>query len=199
MAYANLGLPYSGVGESVLSSESTTKALQSRDRASDLERFFIDFTYHRQVTGNLEKAFQTLELWARTYPRGAEPDPRDLMGGLSAAGTGRFEKANEEAQRGIAANPDFIFGYSNLARNYFHEDRFGEARSTLERASTRKLEIPELLVYQYNIAFLKGDDEQMNQVVARAKGKAGGGTLGSERGGSCSGSFRSPTTGPPGI
>ena len=48
----------------MLSAESTTKAWQLRDRVSDRERFFIDFIYDRQVTGNLEKAYQTLELWA---------------------------------------------------------------------------------------------------------------------------------------
>ena len=71
MAYANLGLDYSATGESVLSAESTTKAWQLRDRASEREKFFISFTYDRQVTGNLENAFQTLELWAQTYPRRA--------------------------------------------------------------------------------------------------------------------------------
>ena len=69
MAHAHLGLKYSAIGESVLSAESTTKAWQLRDRVSDRERFFIDFTYDRQVTGNLEKAYQTLELWLQTYPR----------------------------------------------------------------------------------------------------------------------------------
>jgi serine/threonine protein kinase len=70
MAYAILGLLYSSAGESVLSAESTTRAWQLRDRVSDREKFFIDFTYDRQVTGNLEKAYQTLELWLHTYPRG---------------------------------------------------------------------------------------------------------------------------------
>ena len=72
MAYAQLGLAYSASGESVLSAESTTKAWLLRDRVSDRERFFIDFTYDRQVTGNLEKAYQTLELWSQTYPRRGE-------------------------------------------------------------------------------------------------------------------------------
>jgi serine/threonine protein kinase len=81
MAYANLGLRYSAAGESVLSAESTTKAWQLRDRVSDREKFFIDFTYDRQVTGNLEKAYQTLELWLQTYPRGESPDPRGSNGG----------------------------------------------------------------------------------------------------------------------
>jgi tetratricopeptide (TPR) repeat protein len=98
---ANLGLVYSGVGESVLSAESTTKAWQLRDRVSDREKFFITFTYDQQVTGNLEKAFQTLELWAQTFPRGEEPAPQDLLAGLSAVGTGRFERAIQQAKKGI--------------------------------------------------------------------------------------------------
>src|SRR4029077_12332294 len=87
MAYANLGLSYSGVGESVLSAQNTTRAWQLRDRVSDRERFFIDFTYDRQVTGNLERACQTLELWLQTYPRSDKPGPLDLLGGLATQGT----------------------------------------------------------------------------------------------------------------
>jgi serine/threonine protein kinase len=172
-AHANLGLAYSNIGESVLSAESTTRAWQLRDRASDRERFFIDFNYYRQATGNLEKAFQTLESWARTYPRRAQPDPQDLMGGLSAVGTGRFEIVIEQAKKTIASQPDVALGYWNLAIGNFFLDRFGEAEDGLRLASARKLEIPAFPVYRYNIAFLKGDEAQMNHAVALAKGKHG--------------------------
>ena len=75
MAHASLGLSSSALGESVMAAESTTRAWQLRDRVSERERFFIEFTYDRQVTGNLEKAYQTLELWLQTYPRGPQPIP----------------------------------------------------------------------------------------------------------------------------
>ena len=173
-AWANLSIEYSNIGESVLSAESTTKARQLRDRASDRERFFIDFLYDRQVTGNMEKAYQTLELWLQTYPRGDEPpSPRDLLGGLSAQGTGRFERAIEISQKFIAAHPDVVLGYGNLASIYFFLDRFSDAESILQRASEHKLEIPRNWVMRYNIALLTGDTEQMDRVVALAKGKYG--------------------------
>jgi serine/threonine protein kinase/tetratricopeptide (TPR) repeat protein len=171
MAYAYLGLSYSSIGESVLSAESTTRAWQLRDRVSDREKFFIDFTYDRQVTGNLEKAYQTLELWLQTYPREAEPNPQSLLGGLSTHGTGRFERAIKASQENIAADPGFGLGYFNLASSYFFLDRFEEAESTLQRASERKLELPGFLVLQYDIAFLKGDQEQMYKAVVQARGK----------------------------
>ena len=171
MAYAQLGTAYSADGESVLSAENTTKARQLRDRVSDRERFFIDFTYDRQVTGNLEKAYQTLESWYQTYPRGENPNAQGFLGGLATDGTGRYERAMEMSQKRIAANPDEIFGYSSLSWSYFFTDRFSEAESTLERASARKLETPDFLVMGYNIAVLRGDQEQMDRAVGLAKGK----------------------------
>ena len=174
MAYANLGLSYSGAGESVLSAQSTTKAWQLRDRVSDRERFFIDFTYDRQVTGNLEKAYQTLELWLQTYPRGTDPpSPNDLLAGISAHGTGRFERALEVAQKFVASHPGVVFGYGALASSYFFLDRFPEAESTLQRAAEHKLEVPRQLVMRYTIAVLTGDKDQMDRVAALVKGKHG--------------------------
>jgi tetratricopeptide (TPR) repeat protein len=171
MAFAQLGLAYSSHGESVLSAESTTKAWRLRDRVSDRERFFIDFTYERQVTGNLEKAYQTLELWLQTYPRGEEPRPQDLLGGLSTHGTGRFERAIDASQKALVVDPDFSIGYANLAQSYLLTDGFREAESTLARASERKLEMPDLLVIRYLLAVLKHDPEQMALTAGLARGK----------------------------
>jgi serine/threonine protein kinase/tetratricopeptide (TPR) repeat protein len=171
IAYANLGLSYSSIGESVLGAENTTRAWQLRDRVSDRERFFIDFTYDREVTGNLEKAYQTLELWSQTYPRGESPTPQSLLGGISTNGTGRFDIVIAAGQQAIAANPNFAMAYGGLAGAYFFSDRFPEAERTLQRASERKLDLPHLLVLRYNIAVLKGDKEEMERAVSLARGK----------------------------
>jgi eukaryotic-like serine/threonine-protein kinase len=174
MAYAYLALSYSTMGESELAAESATKAWQLRDRASGRERYFIDFTYDRQVTGNLEKSYRTLESWLQTYPRGAPPDPQDLLGGISTNGTGRFERSIEMSQKQIADNPGVIYGYRSLASSYCFLDRFSEAESTLQLASERKVVQPYLLVIRYNIALLKRDKDEMDRAVALAKGKQGG-------------------------
>jgi serine/threonine protein kinase len=173
MAYANLGLSYSSVGESVLSAESTDKAWQLRDRVSEQEKFFIDFSYDRQVTGNLEKAYQTLELWLQTYPQGGPLEPQGLLGGLATHGTGRFERIIEAARERIEAEPGVVFGYSNLASAHFYQDRFEEAESVLQRASERGVDLRSLLPIRYNIAILKSDTDQMDRIVALAKGQRG--------------------------
>ncbi len=113
--------------------ESVTKAWQLRDRVSDRERFFIDFLYDRDVTGNLEKAYQTLELWYQTYPRGENPNAQGFLGGLATHGTGRFERAMEMSQSRIVANPDEVFGYGSLAQSLFFLGRFPEAESSLQQ------------------------------------------------------------------
>ena len=171
MAYASLGLAYSGVGESVLAAQNTMRAWQLRDRVSDREKFFIDWAYARHVTGNLEKAYQTLELWLQTYPRGEQPNAVSFLGGLATHGTGRFERAIDASQKSIAADPDFALSYANLAYSYFLTDRFPEAERTLQRASERKLEVPDLLAIRYNIALLKGDRDEMERAVGLARGK----------------------------
>jgi len=171
MAYAMLGLDYSTVGESMLSIESTTKAYELRDRASDREKFFITSLYDRQVTGNLEKEHETLELWAQTYPR--DRNAHGLLSGFAAPGTGRFEQGIEEARKALALDPDFSFGYQNIAFNAFYSDRLAEAENAVQQASELKVDIPEFMLLRYYIALLKGDTAGMDREVARAKGKPG--------------------------
>jgi tetratricopeptide (TPR) repeat protein len=123
------------------------------------------------VTGNLEKAYQTLELWLRTYPRSEQPGPLGFLAGLSTNGTGRYERAIDASQKSIEADPDLALPYASLAYSYLLTDRFPEAESTLQRASERKLEMPDFLAIRYNVALLKGDQEQMDRAVGLARGK----------------------------
>ena len=172
MAHASLGVASSSLGETVLAAKSTTRAWQLRERVTDRERFFVDFTYDRQVTGNLEKAYQTLESWLRTYPRGEPPnDALSLLGGLSTHGTGRFARAIEASLKQIAIDPDFGLAYGSLASTYFLLDRFEEAERVLQQATERKLESPILFMIQYNTAVLKGDQHQVDRTATLAKGK----------------------------
>ena len=194
MAYALLGRMYGDLGESALSAESTSKAYQLRDRASDPEKFFITATYDPQVTGNLEKAQQTCELWAQTYPREAHA-PRTPGGHrftLSSANTKRRSRKPRKRSSSIRTLPSGIY---NLAVNYHYLDRLEEAENTLQRASERKLEIPDFLLQRYDIAFLKGDKAGMEREVALAQGKSGAEDWISDQRGFCPGLFRSLATG----
>ena len=171
MAYSNLGNMYTNIGENDLSVEYTSKAYQLRDRVSDAEKFFITVHYHLDVTGNMEKAQQTCEAWAQTYPR-AMP-PHGILSGTIYPVLGRYEKAVEEGKKAIELDPDFGIAYNVLADSYQALDRLAAAENTLQQASDRKLEIPDLLVDRYEIAFLKADRAGMERVSAQSQGKSG--------------------------
>jgi tetratricopeptide (TPR) repeat protein len=169
MAHANLGVAYGSIGESDLSVQSTARAYRLRDRTSDWEKFFIGASYARRVTGNLENAQQTCELWAQIYPR--EALPHDYLETIYQV-TGQYDKGVEEGRKAIGFDPDFAFGYALLAGHYRRLDRLSDAESVLRMASERKLEIPDFLVERYDIAFLKGDPAAMEREVALAQGKS---------------------------
>jgi eukaryotic-like serine/threonine-protein kinase len=172
MAHAALGRMYADLDESDLSAESTTRAWQLRDRTSDREMFFITAGYQTLVTGNLEKAQQTCEAWAQTYPREALPHTQ-LSGYINKA-AGQYEKAAAEARKAIELDPDFAFGYFNVAVNNVYLDHLGEAEKTLRRAAGRGLETDEFIMLEYDIDFLRGDQVGMEREVGRARGRSGG-------------------------
>jgi len=170
-AHAFLGRIYADTGESVLSLESTKRAYALRDRASDPERFFITFSYYRQVTGDLAKAQQTLELWAQTYPR--DYAPHSLLSGSTTLSTAQFKRTIDEAEKAIALNPDATPAYLNLADGCLALGRVAEAEKALRAAAERKLEIADTLETRYCIAFLRNDRLGMNRELARAKDEPG--------------------------
>lgn len=171
MAHAYLGRIYGDIDEPALSAESTTKAYQLRDRASDTEKFFITASYDLQVTGNMEKAQQSCEPWAQTYPR--EAMPHAFLALVYAVSGGKYEKAAEELRKAIELDPDSALYYGILARDYVFLGRLGEAENTFKRASERKLEIPDFLVDRYDSAFLKGDKAGMEREAALGQQTSG--------------------------
>jgi DNA-binding winged helix-turn-helix (wHTH) protein/Tfp pilus assembly protein PilF len=170
-AHAFLGRIYADIGESVLSIESTKRAYALRDRASDPERFFITFSYYRQITGDLAKAQQTLELWAQTYPR--DNAPHSLLSGATTSATAQYERTMDEAEKAIALNPDATPAYLNLADGSLALGRIAEAENALRRAAERKLEIADSCQLRYSIAFLRNDRLGMDRELARAKDEPG--------------------------
>jgi len=170
-AYASLGLMYGSMGETELGTENIRKAYELRDRASDKERFFITAYYDGRATGNQKKAQRTCEAWAQAYPR--EFRPHSFLAGFIYPVLDEYEKAAEEAQKVIELAPDFGVGYALLGFNSLSRDRLGEAEDAVRRASERKIEIPPLALLRYDIAFLKGDNENMQREVAAARGKSG--------------------------
>ena len=166
MAHAYLGYRWSDMGQTDQGADEVRKAYALRDRVSDRERRFILMLYDRQVTGNLQKASQTLESWAQAYPRDAYP--RGILGGWISLSTGQYERGIQTSQEAIRLDGTIPFPYSNIAIHNRSLNQFAEAEDILRLGAERKLEIPEFLVNRYYLAFLKGDQAEMEREIARA-------------------------------
>jgi len=166
LAYAHLGLWDSSIGESGLAMENTRKAYELSEHISDPEKFFVTAMYERDVTGDLEAAHRTLQLWAETYPR--DPRVHGLLAGFIAQGTGRYKQAIDETGKSLALDPNFTPAYINFAFSSFYLDRNNDAKSAVRQASERKLRAAELVMLEYYLAFLQGDEAGMSGVAASA-------------------------------
>ena len=171
MAHSMLGFTYGVIGERTISAESNRTAFELRDRASDREKFFITANYDLQVTGDLEKARQTCELWSRTYPR--DIVPHTLLAAFIYPPAGLYEKGVEEGRTQNALDPDFAAGYLELAFNSQFIGRLDEAEKALQRAAERKIEIPDFALQRFDIAFLKNDTAAMERELTAARGNPG--------------------------
>jgi tetratricopeptide (TPR) repeat protein len=165
-AWSFLAIHYSNLGETSLSRESAIRAYQARDRASGPEKFNIEYSYHRNVTGNLEKAWESISLWRATYPRDSKAF--SLSGGYAANGTGRFEAALAATEQAIKMDPDLPVQYSNKAGMLFRLNRFEETEKALVEADAHHAAASDILAVRYRLALLKQDQAHAETVVARS-------------------------------
>jgi eukaryotic-like serine/threonine-protein kinase len=169
LAYAQLGRMYGDIGESGLAADFTRKAYELRDRTSEPEKYFISSSYHIVVTGNMENAEQSCQLWMEAYPRAMTP--HSFLSGIIYPVTGQFQKAVEEGKEAVRLNPDNPIAYSTLMFSYIGLNRLDDAMATYRQVLDRKLDSTFFQVALYQIAFLRNDVPEMRQLIASSVGK----------------------------
>jgi len=167
-AYAALGISYSNLREPALASDNLRKAYELRGKVSQREKFQFSAYYFHLVTGDLEKANDTYELWAQVYPRDNVPWSNL---GVTYGYLGQYDKAVVEIQQALRLNPASAVGYTNLVSHYSALNRLDDARAIYQQALSRKLENPYLHLNRYGVAFLQGDTAEMQQQLSWAMGK----------------------------
>jgi tetratricopeptide (TPR) repeat protein len=86
---------------------------------------------------------------------------------------GKWEKALQETQESLRLEPNSGMAHSNLAWIQLALDRREDSKATLEQARARKLDSQFLRLATYEIAFLQGDQNTMQQQLAWAAGRVG--------------------------
>jgi tetratricopeptide (TPR) repeat protein len=169
MAYARMGTSYADLNETVRSAESVRKAYELREHVSEREKFYIASHYEMFVTGNLEAARKVYELSAQTYPR----DTRLGNLGFLYSELGNYDKALAEYKEDLKLNPEKGNAYADLAGAYLRLNRLDEAEATARDAQAQNVDVPEVHLLLYWVAFLRHDTRGMEREAAGLMGKPG--------------------------
>lgn len=171
LAYGTLGTIYRNLGEVDRSAQFQRKAFALRDRVSEPERLYITAHYYQDVTGEVDKAIATYEVWAQTYPRDWSPHNNLAVMNLEI---GNIEKAAAEGREALRLNPKNSLAYNNLASAYLRLNRFGDAKQTYMTALAAGLDSSSIHRGLYSIAFIENDKTGMQREVEWASDKSDG-------------------------
>jgi eukaryotic-like serine/threonine-protein kinase len=146
-----VGGDYFSLGQPGRASEYFTKAFQLREHASEREKLLITADYYQNVTGELDKAAQTYQVWIESYPR--ESAAYANLGEVFAL-QGQYDKAAEITRQVVRLAPDRSDGYTNLANYAVALQRLAEAREIIHEAQARKMDDEVFHNILYALAFL---------------------------------------------
>jgi eukaryotic-like serine/threonine-protein kinase len=163
MAYATLGQVESNLGEHQTGAEYTRKAYDLRDRASEVERFYIDSHYFENVNGDLDKTIQVYQLWIETYPQ--DTIPRNNLG-VAYQQLGQWDKALSQGLEAVRMGVDESIYYIQVGVSYMALGRFDESKATLNQAISRKIDVPWFHRILYYDAFLQNDPAEMERQLS---------------------------------
>ncbi|MBV8893396.1 MAG: hypothetical protein JO266_15740 [Acidobacteria bacterium] len=169
IAYEALGIEYGNLGQASLAAENGKRAYDLRDRVSERERYRISAYYFNDVEGDIEKGSQIYEMWGKSYPRDSVP-----VGNLAVdyMALGQYDKAIAEAEAFMRIEPNIV-GYGNLASWYTSVGRIQDAHHLLAEAQQKGMDGLVIRSDLYNLAFLAGDEAEMERQVAWAAGRPG--------------------------
>jgi len=171
MAYWQMTVPYTIIGESALAAESARKAFELRAGLSEREKIYIEVNYYYSI-GDLTKARRSAEVGDQTYPR-------DLfcsnLGSFSNV-LGQDETGLKEHLKALSLAPNDPIAYRNVAFTYLLLNRVEEAEATGKEAHAKGLD-SRLAPVLYGIAFYRDDTSEMARQATSATGKADDGEL----------------------
>jgi len=167
LAYAEMGVAQGNQAMEKASKESLKKAMTLKDRASELEKFYITAHYAGEV-GDLEKSIEIYEQWHSAYPR--DTIPLDNLGGAYVL-MGDFDKSLQMALEEMKVDPNGTYSYQDLVYAYIVHNRFDEAKALAEQAIDKKLDSLGIHRGLFLIAFVRRDFPEMDRQAAWSRGK----------------------------
>jgi tetratricopeptide (TPR) repeat protein len=168
MAYARIAVFYGNQSQFESAKDYVQKAYDLRDRVSEREKLYITEKYYNYVTGEMDKAIETLQTWAKLYPTDFIPHNNLALNYLYF---GRYDEALKEALEAVRLSPNNVSARENLIGSFLGLERIDEA----EQAANELLKNnPDYLgghYHSYVFAFMRGDQARMKQETEWVRGK----------------------------
>jgi eukaryotic-like serine/threonine-protein kinase len=115
LAYARLGAIYINDQQEAVATPYMQKAFDLRDRTTDKEHLYITAHYYTDITGDLQRAMETYQLWSSLYPR--DWGPLNNLANLYDL-VGKPDQGLEYASMALQVNPDSNLSITTLAQAY---------------------------------------------------------------------------------
>jgi eukaryotic-like serine/threonine-protein kinase len=170
IAYNALAIVYIDSGEPERAVEYQQKALKLIDRVSEIEKFRILELYHFNVTRDLDKDAELVQLWAHTYPD--DRVPGDILAQIYAT-LGKFEQALT-VLRGLPGSTDNKFNYNHLAAAHLGLGRLSEAKNFYNQAVEKNVDDIYTHYNRFLVAWAEGDPTSAERESQWLKDKPGG-------------------------
>ena len=165
LAYAKLGVLSSNIGRTEDAEKYTARAYELRDRVSEYERLYIEWSYASRVTNDRDMARGTLEMMAEAYP--GDYATRNNLGVL-LMGNAEFEKALEQYEAAMEMAPSEPLPVANAAYALLFAGRYDEGFAMMERVLAMRPD-PNLAVTRWMVARMEGHPEAATfEVAARS-------------------------------
>ncbi|HEU4768200.1 MAG TPA: tetratricopeptide repeat protein, partial [Pyrinomonadaceae bacterium] len=168
MAYARIGVHYFNQRQLETTKEYIQKAYDLRDRVSERERLYIAEKYYNYVTGEVEKAVETLQTWTKLYPDDFVPH-NNLS--INYKILGRHEEALRESLEAIRLSPNNMSARANVINSFVSLGRLDEAEQARQEAIKINPDTLPVHATGFFLAFLRGDQATMDREVEWARGK----------------------------
>ena len=168
MAYARIGVFYVNQQQPETGKEYIQKAYNLRDRVSERERLYITEKYYNYITGEIDKATETLTTWARLYPDDFTPH-NNLA--LDYQILGNHEEALKEGLEAVRLSPNNITARQNLVAIFIGVGRIDEAEQASKEIEKLNPDSLGARFSRYFFAFLRRDQAAMDREIAWSKGK----------------------------
>ena len=170
VAYAAMGIASANQGQASVAADYIKKAYDLRDRITEREKYRVSGAYYQMVTGEVDKANQIYELWGQSYTRDSIP-PGNLGNGYMVLG--QWPKAIPQIEHAMDLDPNNLVSYGNLGLTYLSLNRLDDAQKVMQLATERNLVGEWVHQVMYDIAFLRGDNAEMEKHITWAIAKPG--------------------------